>query len=473
MSNSSANSNPPFVQRGFALPNYGINPSLLSGIPEHHGGSGGNGQGSPPPTASSSNLAGSGNFVIQNFRSWPEDPDNDDLANILRSLAREESSSKTHTNTNSTFTSSTNFDLRSPIYNFHGYQPASSSASPSQQQQPTPQNLSQSLPPNFLRQHSSAAVHTSQHVPQRQTGTEASMDVLHSPLGESGNFLFATLETGGYSHPQPQLRQHLHHGQTTAFSPSYLFDIGSPANEDQPSGIGPHKRPGSQSSSTASPLEEKMTGSTGRGRTSSTGKAPSARPSRSHQRRPSYTRTASPAGLRGATSPIATSHNLPLVSSSSNTSAASTSTSIPPPYVPGYPVASLNIQNNANHRYGSSVPTYLGHSSSSRPTTPSGMNASHRPLSIATNMNTSQQAFPHSPSYTHSHNRRQSDASTFAPSSYGESPLLGGIIPLPEEGPSAPPSGSETRLAKSEYGFAKVGSPSIMDDSKKGREEKP
>ena len=85
-----------------------------------------------------------------------------------------------------------------------------------------------------------------------------------------------------------------------------------------------------------------------------------------------------------------------------------------------------------------------------------------------------QQSVPFSSSSSFSHHRRPSDGSTFASSSYGDSPLVAGSIPLPEEsGTPARIPGCQDSIVPSAYNFAKAGSPSILEDTKEGMDEKP
>lgn len=228
-----------------------------------------------------------------------------------------------------------------------------------------------------------------------------------------------------------------------------------------------------------------------RGRTASTGKAPTARQSRSRQRRPSYSRTVSPAGLqRSGTaagagpngtsaltgSPSSTAMIIPSTSSgagtrgnaspgipgvpSSSSGAGSTS-----PYTTGYPVPSVSVQVNSG-RYGVSMPSTFGAGAAN-----SGSGSSNPWMAASA----SGHGHSNSLSYNSSglvqshHNRRQSDASTFAPSSF-DSPAVRSLplhTPTEETGTPLTIATSLDSAVQTAFGFAKTGSPNAMEDSTK------
>lgn len=213
-------------------------------------------------------------------------------------------------------------------------------------------------------------------------------------------------------------------------SPSIASHVGQIASLDTGAvaeGSGAESRTGVHSAGAGrrhSPQDEAE-----RGRNASTGKAPPARPSRSRTRRASYSRNISPRGQENRTSTVSP----PTQSSTAGgAGASSNSNTATLPFASGYAGAGSSIS-----RYATSVPTYLNGNTGSP-----WMNAAAQPST-----NYSFAAF--------GHHRRQSDAAShaFAPSSYGDSPLIGTGIPLPEE-----PVQLDSTLT-SGYGYQQTGSP--------------
>ncbi|KAL7009594.1 hypothetical protein EMMF5_000501 [Cystobasidiomycetes sp. EMM_F5] len=160
-----------------------------------------------------------------------------------------------------------------------------------------------------------------------------------------------------------------------------------------------------------------------RGRNASTGRAPPSRPSRSRTRRPSYSRTISPRGLPADNRP-------------STTSNSAKSPPMSTVQMPGYPhLQSSNGQGTAT--YISGYAGSNGYDNSQIPRYSTSLQGYSMIDGTSASWNNGVGVIPPSGNFPFAapsaQQRRQSDVGSFAPSSFGESPLMSGL-PVVEEG---------------------------------------
>ena len=412
----------PFVQRGFDLPMAGYG-SFLADIPEQHSETG----------QSSSSMHQSQSapdaFIVPHFRSWNGGNGNvngsggaspvtdhqqqqqqqqqsfgeshgansaDDLTDVLRNFINLDGNANSQLSGSNNPSSPKGLQAQS-VYDFHGYRQLQSASSF--------YNAFQQLPPHLQQ--------LSPNATQSSLPTRSPVDVPNSPAPLLTNIGLDAhrKDQPGTSNPASIFagnqgdnangRAH-NKAYSSAFSPASFNNAPLPSpsiitnpimEETQDADSRVSSRPNSHNETRGrrtSPSDDKS-----RGRNSSAGRAPPQRPSRSRTRKPSYSRTISPGqtSLRNSTGPTGASLAGTSVTPEGLASGSGGSTTVTSPYLPGYPPTT-----GQHSRFASSVPTHLNGSAGSLPQSWHG------------------NGYPFA---AFQHHRRPSDASTFAPSSFG------------------------------------------------------